>query len=394
MYRISVKNIRTAAYRFPKVDKTLDFEKVMNEIIRNHRWSISCSELVKFVKKVFIVFFNDDSIIFDDDTKKQHLRYRDPLTGGVFGASCSSGGKHGQSSNYNPSDIQRHFAEIVRSFNARKQVAEPIGRARYEWETWLDNPDDEINEASNQSKLKLAKNHGGLDDWFKKENWVDVSRPKKKGKGFEPCGRGNTSKGKKPVCTPSNKAKNLTERERKNRIRQKRRKEKEPNPDKKPNNTNYTEQAGGKSNVSENQNIRFVGSRIPLAEIQKKARFVKIALMGEEYEDITTPMPESLHHEKIAEDIIDFVIEQGSKMMPKTEIEKLRNLDLSKVHNEHKVQFLQFIRHLSQHVAKEAIEQGRKEIPAVVMQVLKDEKNPLNYSDVIDSIHKLLEKNN
>ena len=94
-----------------------------------------------------------------------------------------------------------------------------------------------------------AKNHGGLDTWFKKEKWVDVSRPKKDGK-WQPCGRGDTSKGKKPVCTPVNKAKNLTEKERKNRVRQKRTKEKEPNPDKKPNVTKYTEQAGGKSNVS------------------------------------------------------------------------------------------------------------------------------------------------
>ena len=79
-----------------------------------------------------------------------------------------------------------------------------------------------------------GKNHGGLDDWFKKEKWVDVSRPKKKGK-YQPCGRGDTSKGKKPVCVPVNKAKNLSDKEKKNRVRQKRQKEKEPNPDKKPN---------------------------------------------------------------------------------------------------------------------------------------------------------------
>ena len=122
-----------------------------------------------------------------------------------------------------------------------------------------------------------AKNHGGLDDWFKKEHWVDVSRPKKKGK-FQPCGRGDTSKGHKPVCTPANKAKNLSDRERKNRVRQKRRKEKEPNPDKKPNVTKYTEQAGGKSNVSNSNNIRFIGSMIPLSELRPvQPRFVKIS---------------------------------------------------------------------------------------------------------------------
>ena len=65
-----------------------------------------------------------------------------------------------------------------------------------------------------------------LRDWFKKEKWVRVDVPKKKGK-YQPCGRGNTSKGKKPVCVPVNKAKNLSDKERKNRVRQKRTKEKE-----------------------------------------------------------------------------------------------------------------------------------------------------------------------
>ena len=47
-----------------------------------------------------------------------------------------------------------------------------------------------------------------LRDWFNKEHWIDLRRPKKDG-GYEACGRGDTSKGKKPVCTPANKAKNL-----------------------------------------------------------------------------------------------------------------------------------------------------------------------------------------
>lgn len=119
---------------------------------------------------------------------------------------------------------------------------------------------------------KKTRNHGGLDDWFKKEKWVDVSRPKKKGKGYEPCGRGDTSKGKKPVCTPANKAKNLTEKERKNRIRQKRKKEKEPNPDKKPNTTTYSPGAGGKSNVSNSENFKIVTSSSKKYEIRMKEK--------------------------------------------------------------------------------------------------------------------------
>jgi len=121
-----------------------------------------------------------------------------------------------------------------------------------------------------------------LRDWFHKEKWVDVSRPKEDG-GYEPCGRGDTSKGKKPVCTPANKAKNLSERQRKNRIRQKRKKEREPNPNKKPNVTKYTEQAGGKSNVSNTSRFRIVTSN-------ENPRFVKIALMGEEDEERTSDL--------------------------------------------------------------------------------------------------------
>jgi hypothetical protein len=144
---------------------------------------------------------------------------------------------------------------------------------------------EEMKETTAAPKWRIveAKNHGGLDDWFKKEKWVDVSRPKKKGKGFEPCGRGDTSKGKKPVCTPANKAKNLTEKERKNRVRQKRQKEQEPNPDKKPNVTKYSPGAGGKSNVSDTHNIRFVGSMIPLSELRpKQPKFIKISGIEDE----------------------------------------------------------------------------------------------------------------
>ena len=136
---------------------------------------------------------------------------------------------------------------------------------------------------------KEAKNHGGLRDWFKKEKWVRVDAPKKKGK-YQPCGRADTSKGKKPVCVPVNKAKNLSDKERKNRVRQKRNKEKESNPDKKPNVTKYTPSAGGKSNVSETQshNIKFSNSMINLASAWKE---IRTAAMGEEDEPIDTEMP-------------------------------------------------------------------------------------------------------
>lgn len=97
--------------------------------------------------------------------------------------------------------------------------------------------------------IKLAKNHGGLDDWFEHENWVNLRKPKKHG-GYEACGRSKTKDGKKPVCTPANKAKNLDKKERTQRLKEKSKKEKEPNPDKKPNVTKYSPGAGGKSNIS------------------------------------------------------------------------------------------------------------------------------------------------
>ncbi len=108
-----------------------------------------------------------------------------------------------------------------------------------------------IKEASviHEEFIKLAKNHGGLQDWFKNEKWVDLRRPKKGG-GYEQCGRSKAKDGKKPVCTPANKAKNLDKKERSQRLKEKTKKEKEPNPDKKPNVTKYSPGAGGKSNVS------------------------------------------------------------------------------------------------------------------------------------------------
>jgi hypothetical protein len=164
-------------------------------------------------------------------------------------------------------------------------------------------------------EAKKSKMHpGGLKDWVENEKWVDIRRKNKKGK-FEPCGRNDTSKGEKPVCVPINKAKNLTEKEIKNRKRQKARKEKEPNPGKKPNTTKYTEQAGGKSNVSNNNNIRFIGSMIPLSELRPTQpnlpKFIKISGIEDEgglVDDSEMPMgvnPFDNHHQKVTEEIKD-----------------------------------------------------------------------------------------
>ena len=171
-------------------------------------------------------------------------------------------------------------------------------------------------------EAKRSKMHpGGLKDWVENEKWVDVRRPKKDG-GYEPCGRNDTSKGSKPVCVPTNKAKSLDKKELKNRKRQKARKEKEPNPGKKPNTTTYTEEAGGKSKESNNNNIRFIGSIIPLSELRPiEPRFVKIALMGEEDEipstDISNLFSES---DKEVDEVVDKVIKSAKISIPVTTI--------------------------------------------------------------------------
>jgi hypothetical protein len=74
---------------------------------------------------------------------------------------------------------------------------------------------------------------GGLTRWFK-EQWVDISRPKKGG-GFEPCGRKDADEGKYPKCVPASRAAKMTEAEIKSAVSRKRRAEStERREDKKP----------------------------------------------------------------------------------------------------------------------------------------------------------------
>ena len=69
----------------------------------------------------------------------------------------------------------------------------------------------------------MAKTSGGLTRWFK-ENWVDLSRPKKGG-GYEPCGRGDASKGKYPKCVPASRAASMSQEQIRSAISRKRRAE-------------------------------------------------------------------------------------------------------------------------------------------------------------------------
>ena len=68
----------------------------------------------------------------------------------------------------------------------------------------------------------MAKPKGGLTKWFK-EKWVDIGRPKKKGK-YQPCGRGKakTSRRGYPKCVPLARARTMSKAQRKSAVRRKR----------------------------------------------------------------------------------------------------------------------------------------------------------------------------
>jgi hypothetical protein len=68
----------------------------------------------------------------------------------------------------------------------------------------------------------MVKPKGGLTKWFK-EKWVDIGRPKKKGK-YQPCGRGKakTSGEGYPKCVPLARARTMSKAQRKSAVRRKR----------------------------------------------------------------------------------------------------------------------------------------------------------------------------
>jgi len=70
--------------------------------------------------------------------------------------------------------------------------------------------------------IKVAKPEGGLTKWFK-EDWVDIGS-KKKGGGYEKCGRKSARKSKRayPKCVPKAKAAQMTEAQKKSAVKRKR----------------------------------------------------------------------------------------------------------------------------------------------------------------------------
>ena len=59
-----------------------------------------------------------------------------------------------------------------------------------------------------------------LTKWFK-EDWVDISRPKKGG-GYKKCGRSKAKSGAYPKCVPKKKAASMTAAQKKSAISRKR----------------------------------------------------------------------------------------------------------------------------------------------------------------------------
>ena len=264
-------------------------------------------------------------------------------------------------------------------------------------------------------EAKRSKMHpGGLKDWVENEKWVDVRRPKKDG-GYEPCGRNDTTKGKKPVCVPSNKAKSLDKKELKNRKRQKARKEREPNPGKKPNTTTYTEEAGGKSNVSNNNNIRFMGSMIPLSELRPiEPRFVKIALMGEEDEipstDISNLFSES---DKEVDEVVEKVIKSSTRILVSmfecgltgpgdvgsTKSSSLSNFlsefkdaDVSQMDEKSYLRFVKITGQIKRIIYKQAVDNNDSRMHEIAHKMLLMGTNPFSHSDIAEIVREVVNK--
>lgn len=63
---------------------------------------------------------------------------------------------------------------------------------------------------------------GGLGKWFK-EKWVDIGRPKKKGR-YQPCGRrkASTSRRGYPKCVPLARARTMSKAQKRSAVRRKR----------------------------------------------------------------------------------------------------------------------------------------------------------------------------
>ncbi len=100
----------------------------------------------------------------------------------------------------------------AKSMGEAKRKATVQGIATGEYEAKKNFDEDQL-----EGVLKSLK------EWFR-EQWVDISRPKKGG-GFEPCGRSDASSGKYPKCVPASRAARMSPEEIASAVRRKRRAE-------------------------------------------------------------------------------------------------------------------------------------------------------------------------
>ena len=208
-----------------KIKSDTDIDQLFNYLIREKKFDLYCKDLIDMYFDILKARKLDDSGVEFYINNEGHLSFKDSQTGLSSTRSCHFNSIRGK---FNPSEIKKFLAMLKESILARESKKVEAQNSK-----WVKVSEKEVESSE------------GLKHWFK-EQWVDVSRPKKDGK-WQECGRGDTSKGKKPVCVPKYRANQLSDEERKTRVRQKRKKEKEPNPDKRPNKTTYTPSAGGKS---------------------------------------------------------------------------------------------------------------------------------------------------
>ena len=364
--------------------------------LEEKKMNLSCSDVIRYFQDVISMRFGSSELStfnFDISTKG-HLKISDLKSGEVFVGSCHFKGKQGQ---YNPSEIKTLLTVLANSIKHREL--------------------EERNEPKfRKVEAKRSKMHpGGLKDWVENEKWVDVRRPKKDG-GYEPCGRNDTSKGSKPVCVPSNKAKSLDKKELENRKRQKAKKEKEPNPGKKPNTTTYTEEAGGKSNVSNNNNLRFVGSMIPLSDLRPvQPKFIKVAIDEEEGEIPTTPIShlfdeddsriDSLSEEFLSMARNAFVNklesmmgltgpgdDRNSRMSIITLYNRFQSANMDEMDETSERRFNNIRMHVLDKIAQFATDNGNMNLFMVAHKLFGERKNPFSYSDVKEAVKEVYDE--
>lgn len=281
-----------------KFKESTDIDALFNFLIREKKFDIYCKDLIDLFFDILKTKKLDPSGIDFFINDRGHLTFRDSLTGQTSTRSCSYQGVRGK---YNPSEIKEFLGML------RKSIAIREGSAK-------------MSESNKWIKVSDKQASEGLKHWFK-EQWVDVSRPKKDGK-WQECGRGDTSKGKKPVCVPKYRANQLSDKERSNRVRQKRKKEKEPNPDKRPNKTTYTPSAGGKSHPKTHtkaMNMKFVKIAQEDFDYRNEQLYRGLSKYGKEKVDAyneTNPITTYRELDGFIESIFKQSVSEGNKMFP------------------------------------------------------------------------------